>query len=53
MTTQYKTDAQKSRKIYAKIDPQIDEQLSKNRLGADFGLQNLASGGFWGDAKIS
>ena len=30
----------------------INEHWYKNRLGADFGLQNIASGGFWSDAKI-
>ena len=53
MKIRYKTDAQKSRKIDAKMEPKINEHWYKNRLGADFGLQNLASGGFWGDAKIS
>ena len=53
MKIRYKTDAQKSRKIDAKMEPKINDNWSKNRLGADFGLQNLAFGGFWSDAKIS
>ena len=33
--------------------PKIHENGSKNRLGADIGLQILVLGGFWGEAKIS
>ena len=40
-------------KIDAKMVPKIHENCSKNRPGADLGLQFLVLGGFWSDAKIS
>ena len=48
-----KIDAQQMMKIDAKMVPTIHENGSKNRPGADFGLQFLVLGGFWSDAKIS
>ena len=40
-------------KIDAKMVPKIHENGSKNRPGANIGLQFLGLGGFWSDARIS
>ena len=53
MNNPCKIDAQKLQKINVEIAPQILENLSKNRSGADLGPLILGFFAFWHDAKRS